>query len=154
MNAMGTTVSHPAEQLAALPWRRRDGVFEVLMVTSRLSGHWLIPKGWPMEGKTAPEAALQEAWEEAGLRGEASSEPVGSYCYEKLRRDGTTVGCTVSVFAMQVSEELDDWKECGARRRQWFDLNEAAQRAYEPGLRALLEKLRAENVMAATSAAA
>ena len=60
-------------QTGALPWRRAKGdQLEILLVTGRLSGRWIVPKGWPMRGKTMAKAAAQEAYEEAGVRGKVN----------------------------------------------------------------------------------
>jgi 8-oxo-dGTP pyrophosphatase MutT (NUDIX family) len=144
----------PLPQMAALPWRLgRDGGIEVLMVTSRVSGHWLIPKGWPMPGKTDPEAARIEALEEAGITGKISPIALGSYRYDKLRKDGTSIECTVTVYPLAVNEERKNWRERASRQRRWFPLEEAAAKAYEPGLRALLGMLDPAMVLSATSPA-
>jgi 8-oxo-dGTP pyrophosphatase MutT (NUDIX family) len=142
----------PQEQLAALPWRRGGHGVEVLMVTSRISGHWLIPKGWPMPGRTAPQAAQQEALEEAGITGRIGAGAIGSYRYDKLLKDGSAIACLVDVYPLLVESELDDWRERAARQRRWFSLAEASARAYEPGLRALLGMLDPAE-LAATSPA-
>jgi 8-oxo-dGTP pyrophosphatase MutT (NUDIX family) len=153
---MGLSVRRQAEpqaQIAALPWRLdRRGRIEVLMVTSRISGHWLIPKGWPMPEKSEPEAAAQEALEEAGITGRIAGVALGSYRYDKLLKDGSAIPCTVAVYPLRVDSELQDWRERDARRRRWFSLKEAAERAYEPGLRALLGMLDPA-LLAATSPA-
>jgi 8-oxo-dGTP pyrophosphatase MutT (NUDIX family) len=153
---MGLSVRKQQEmqaQMAALPWRLdKRGRIEVLMVTSRISGHWLIPKGWPMPEKSDAEAAAQEALEEAGITGRITSTALGSYRYDKLLKDGASIACTVAVYPLRVDSELKDWRERGARRRRWFSLEAAADRAYEPGLRALLGMLDPA-LLAATSPA-
>ena len=147
-------VDAPVPQMAALPWRQsRNGGMEVLMVTSRVSGHWLIPKGWPMPGKSDPEAARIEALEEAGITGKISPIALGSYRYDKLRKDGTSIECTVTVYPLAVNEERKNWRERASRQRRWFPLEEAANKAYEPGLRALLGMLDPAMVLSATSPA-
>ena len=67
------------EQVGALIVRRRRGSCEVMLITSRDTGRWIVPKGWPMRGKPDDEAAAQEAFEEAGVEGEISRDPVGSF---------------------------------------------------------------------------
>lgn len=124
-----------ARQIAALPWRRSsDGHVEFLLVTSRVSGHWLIPKGWPMTGRTSAQAALQEALEEAGIKGRAPSRPLGRYVYDKVLKDGTVIPCSVKVFGMLVTEELDEWQEMHQRDRRWFTQAEAVAAVTEPDL--------------------
>lgn len=113
-------------QVAALPWRRRaDGEIEVLLVTTRGTGQWMVPKGWPMLGKTWPEAAAQEAWEEAGVRGQAGAEELGRFRHDKSGLLQQSLPCTVAVFPLAVDEELERWPERGERMRGWFTLPEA-----------------------------
>lgn len=130
-----------AQQVAALPWRRcAGGAVEVLLITSRTSRRWLVPKGWPIAGKSPAEAALQEAFEEAGIRGEANVTPFGSYRYEKLMKDGTLLPCQVAVYAMHVQQELDDWPEFAQRERRWLSLEEAGTLIHEPQLQRLFRE--------------
>lgn len=131
-----------ANQFGALPWRRRkDGGVEVMLVTSRISRHWLIPKGWRIAGKSECRSALQEAYEEAGVRGEGSKHPVGQYNYVKVLKDGTAIPCIVTVFGLRVRKLLDKWPESGQRTRQWFPLDEAAVAVNETGLAQMLGTL-------------
>ncbi len=113
-------------QSAAIPVRGG----EVCLVTSSNGKRWVIPKGLIDPGHTAGEGALQEAWEEAGLVGTLSREPVGSYLYEKW--GGT---CHVTVFLMQVTEAAEDWPERGMRQRCWVSPAEALERLEDRGLR-------------------
>ncbi len=125
-------------QYAALPWRRDPaGAVEVLLVTSRGTGRWVIPKGWPIEGLTPARSAAQEAFEEAGLRGEIGSAPLGVYSYDKVGRRQTR-RLTVEVFPLAVSDELADWPERDQRTRAWVSPAEAAARVHEPELQAIL----------------
>ena len=120
------------EQAAAIAVK--DG--RVCVVTSSSGMGWVIPKGCLEPGKTAAETALQEAWEEAGLVGILSSEPVGTYFYEKW---GST--CRVTVFVMHVTEVADDWPERELRRRSWLEPARAVARIKDAGLRELLERV-------------
>ncbi len=131
----------PKAQFAALPWRIAHNAIEVLMITSRISRHWLIPKGWPMRGKSDAEAAAEEAFEEAGIRGDVSSHAIGSYSYDKLRPDAEPVPCVVNVYPLRVESELGEWKEAARRKRRWMALDEAATLAFEPGLAHLLASI-------------
>lgn len=121
-------------QVAALIWRRVSKDVEVLLVTSRTSGHWLLPKGWPLEGKSLVEAAMQEAFEEAGIRGYSDGIPVGTYSYRKLLSGGAALDCEVDVFAIEAIDVLDSWPERDQRRREWCTLGAAAERVMEPDL--------------------
>lgn len=114
-------------QVAALPYRRRsDGTLEVLLVTSRGTGSWILPKGWPMAGKTLAEAAAQEAYEEAGVRGRARQEEIGRFAHAKSQLLAEPLHCEVAVFPMAVERELAVWPERRQRTRAWFAVEEAA----------------------------
>ena len=135
------TLSRTAKQVGALPWRLNcDGELEVLLVTSRISRHLLIPKGWPVPGKNNRQSALLEAFEEAGVRGRASKKPLGKFTYDKIDLDGSTP-CEVSVFALSEVEELDDWPERDQRERRWYLVDAAAAVVFVPGLAAMLSLL-------------
>ncbi len=128
----------PKAQFAALPWRVVNDEVEVLLITSRISRHWLIPKGWPMRGKSDAEAAAQEAFEEAGIRGVVSPYTIGAYGYDKCRPETEPVPCMVNVYPLKVEKELGDWKEAATRERQWMSLRQATSAVFEPGLAELL----------------
>ena len=84
-----TAPRKPLKQVAALPWRlNAEGELEILLVTSRISQHWLLPKGWPMDGKSNSKSALQEAFEEAGIEGRISKARLGKFTYRKIAEDG------------------------------------------------------------------
>src|SRR3954464_12119210 len=105
-----------AKQFAALPWRIGDGgIRQVMLITSRDSGRWVIPKGWPMKGRKPHEAAAIEAWEEAGGRGGVRKKPVGRFTYLKELDNGDAAPCIVDVFEIAVTEILTDFKEHGQR---------------------------------------
>lgn len=116
-------------QAAAIPIRDD----RVCLVTSSSGKRWVVPKGQIDPGHTAGEAALVEAWEEAGLVGALDGEPLGAYAYEKLGREHH-----VLVFRMAVTEVRDEWPERNLRARVWVTLAEAVERVEEAGLRDLL----------------
>ncbi|MDB5470415.1 MAG: phosphohydrolase, MutT/nudix family protein, partial [Caulobacter sp.] len=97
-----------ARQVAALPYRLA-GAPEVLLITSRETRRWVIPKGWPMKDRTFSEAAAQEALEEAGVRGVTAEESIGAYRYLKQIKNGASILCEVAVYPLEVSEQLDAW---------------------------------------------
>jgi 8-oxo-dGTP pyrophosphatase MutT (NUDIX family) len=103
------------------------------MVTSSSGRRWVVPKGMIDSGHSPGEAALLEAWEEAGLVGVLSPDPVGSYLYEKYGRTHH-----VLVYVLQVTEEAVDWPERGVRKREWVDPAEAVERIEEPGLKDII----------------
>jgi 8-oxo-dGTP pyrophosphatase MutT (NUDIX family) len=129
-------------QYGALPYRRRaDASIEIMLITSRDTGRWLIPKGWPEPGLGAAEAAAREAREEGGLVGRIGDRAIGSYQYDKRLPDGSTVHCAVEVFALEVEQQLKSWPERDERRRRWFDAEEAAEAVREPELRVIIRDL-------------
>jgi 8-oxo-dGTP pyrophosphatase MutT (NUDIX family) len=138
MAGIGKSPRRTDAQFAALPWRVVDGVLEVLLITSRETRRWVIPKGWPMKGRSPAEAAAQEAYEEAGVTGVADAEPLGAYAYPKRRRDGSVQQVKVQVFALQVLTEETTWREQGQREKLWTSPAEAADRVDEPELQALI----------------
>jgi len=136
----GDTCERGTRQFAALPWRRRsDGEVQVLLITSRESRRWVIPKGWPMHEMSPSAAAAREAYEEAGVFGEAASEALGAYVYDKRLPGGEVRAVEVQVFAMEVFVEKLAFPEQGQRDKRWFDLVAAAELVDEPGLQALID---------------
>lgn len=135
---MGKPADDRRRQYAALPWRVGERGIEVLLVTSRETRRWIIPKGWPMKDRTGPEAAAQEAFEEAGVRGAIAEAPLGVFTYMKRLADGSGRRCAVKVFALEVAESLDVWPEMTQRQRRWMPPAEAAAAVDEPQLKALI----------------
>jgi 8-oxo-dGTP pyrophosphatase MutT (NUDIX family) len=126
-------------QFAAICFRlrKKNGDLEVLLMTSRDTGRWVIPKGWPMEGKKAHAVAEREAYEEAGVKGKACKEPLGYYTYNKRMDGGLKILCRVQVHALEVKDMLDEFPEKGARRIEWVNCQEASARVQEPELKVL-----------------
>jgi 8-oxo-dGTP pyrophosphatase MutT (NUDIX family) len=130
------------QQYAALPWRRRtDAAIEIMLLTSRDTGRWVIPKGWPAPGLSPAQSAAREAREEGGLVGQLGEHSIGRYHYDKRLSDGSTVLCAVEVFPMEVDRQLKSWPERKERRTQWFALQEAAAAVDEPELADLIRGL-------------
>ena len=115
----------------------------VMLVTSRETHRWVLPKGWAEKRLTGPELAAKEAFEEAGLVGEVAPDPVGSYVYLERLPGGRALACDVDVFPLQVERLLDDLPERRQRERRWFTLAGAAMAVEEGGLVALLLRLAA-----------
>lgn len=132
------TARSETRQVAALPWRLTDDGRQILMITSRETRRWVIPKGGRMVGKTDPEAAAQEAMEEAGVRGEMDQTSIGVFRYAKGLKDGGVRQCVVSVYPLQVLVQLGAWPEAHQRERRWMSLGEAADLVHEPDLAALI----------------
>jgi 8-oxo-dGTP pyrophosphatase MutT (NUDIX family) len=122
------------QQVAALPWRQGEAGVEILLVTTRTTKRWVVPKGWTMDGKADHEAAAIEAFEEAGVKGEINANPVGHYGYVKVLQSGKARHLKVRVFALEVTESLDIWPERADRQRQWVSPQQAMAIAGEPEL--------------------
>ena len=133
-------------QTAALPYRAdgaaSDSGVSVLLVTSRESRRWVVPKGNIAPGMAAHSAAAIEAEEEAGVTGAVCPVPLGSYRYRKKRGSGASLLVDVDVFPLAVTGELPTWKEQHQRERRWFSLTEAAEAVDEPELKDIIRKLK------------
>jgi 8-oxo-dGTP pyrophosphatase MutT (NUDIX family) len=129
------------QQVAALCLRAGAQGPEVLLVSSLQTRRWILPKGWPMEGRSNAEAALQEAWEEAGVTGSVEAAEIGSYGYYKIRKSGLPVPCRVSVFRVDVTALADTYPEQAKRKRLWVPTTEAADMVHERELKDLLRAL-------------
>lgn len=130
-----------AAQYAALPWRRRRGrSVEILLVTTRRTRRWIVPKGWPVNGCSPGECAAREALEEAGVLGVIAPKPIGAFPYRKRRKSGESVRCRVEVFPLQVTHQLRNWPEKSVRETRWCTPEDALARTSEPGLRRLIAK--------------
>ncbi|MEW6634100.1 MAG: NUDIX hydrolase [Pseudomonadota bacterium] len=128
-------------QVAAIPFRMgEDGRVEVMLVTSRTTRRFIVPKGWPMKGKSGRKAATIEAQEEAGVSGKALKQPAGTYSYWK-RMTNRFVRVDVVVYLLEVTEEMADWQEASARQRAWLPPADAALLIDEPELSTLLRDL-------------
>lgn len=130
-------------QCAALPLAVRDGERQVMLVTSRGTRRWVLPKGWEEPGSTASEQAAREAFEEAGLVGRIELEPIVSYTYTKRLRNRRAVQCEVSVFPLWVERQLETWPEQGQRETRWFSFAEATLAVTEAPLVTLFLRLAA-----------
>lgn len=128
-------------QTGALCLREGKSGTEVLLVSSLTSKRWIVPKGWPIEGLSLADAALQEAWEEAGVKGTVTGTAVGSFGYQKVVKKGIPVSCRCELFRVNVTALADDWPEKDRRQRRWVTPAEAADSVDEPELKALLRTL-------------
>ena len=126
-------------QVAAVCHREHEGRTEVLLITSRDTGRWVIPKGWPVEGFDAAGTAVAEAWEEAGVNVRHIDQvPLGTYLYRKRLRGGAGVTCETKVFRIEVESLSDDFPQKSERQRRWVKPEEAAEMVDEPELRDIL----------------
>lgn len=136
---MKSECSAAATQHAALCYRHTSaGACEILLVTSRDTGRWVLPKGWPKKGEDGGQTALREAHEEAGVVGRLLGGFLGVYDYDKTMPKGAPVPCCVAVHAIEVAHLAYEFPEKAVRQRQWFRPDLAAQAVCEPELQSLL----------------
>jgi 8-oxo-dGTP pyrophosphatase MutT (NUDIX family) len=127
-------------QYGALPYHfTKTGGPEFLLVTTRKTKRWMIPKGWPIKGLKAAKSAAREAYEEAGVQGTIRAKSVGFFTYDKrLEEDGIIVPCAVRVFPLLVKRQDKTWPEYRQRQSQWFVPEEALSVIKEESLRVLI----------------
>jgi 8-oxo-dGTP pyrophosphatase MutT (NUDIX family) len=124
--------------MAALCHRGEGRGREYLLVTSRDTGRWIIPKGWPIRGLDSSETALREAWEEAGVtNSHAAPDPIGSYRYNKRRKNGFEVPVTALVYSVAVNDLSEGFPEAHERTRKWVNADKAAELVNEAGLKTI-----------------
>ncbi|NKJ09722.1 MULTISPECIES: NUDIX hydrolase [Rhizobium] len=132
------------DQFGALCFRTdNQGVLEILLVTTRETRRWTIPKGWPIKGLKPHEVAEREAWEEAGVKGRARKKAAGYYTYLKTLPDGSKTPAMVEVHLLSVDKVCEKFPEHKERTLEWMSPLEAARRVNEPELKGLLITLEA-----------
>lgn len=130
------------QQMAAICYRNSDEGRQVLLITSRDTGRWIVPKGWPIKGLSGSETALQEAWEEAGVKAaDVCEEPIGTYDYTKGLKSGESARVRTEVYLAQVKSLAKTYPEARQRKRKWVSPAEAANLVNEPELKNILRKL-------------
>ena len=136
------------QQVGALCYRvSSKGRVKVLMVTSRGTGRWILPKGWPINGLTAAQAAATEAWEEAGVSGQVLDRVVGQFTYDKARDGAPPLACRVDVFPLRVDALSADFPECTERKREWMSLERAAKQVGAADVSALLRAFSPDDLV-------
>jgi len=125
-------------QFGALCWRKHRDEIQFLLVTSRRTGRWITPKGWPIDGEAPADAAQTEAFEEGGVKGKVGAFCIGIYSYIKDVDDNLSLPCVVALFPLKVKSLSDDYPEKGQRKRKWFSQKKASSLVDEPELKALI----------------
>lgn len=133
------------QQVAALPIVPIGRRIDVLLITSRRRGRWIVPKGWPDKKQAQPEMAAREALEEAGVIGTVCHEPIGTYTYKKTMRLGYDIHCRVFVYPLLVNKHAVSWRERGERTLRWCPLAEAADLVDDTDLARILADLAAQD---------
>jgi 8-oxo-dGTP pyrophosphatase MutT (NUDIX family) len=139
-------------QYAALPYRFTPAAaLEILLVTTRTSKRWIIPKGWPIKGLKPAKSAAREAFEEAGVRGRVGMKSIGMFNYDKLlAENGIPVNCEVRVFPLLVKRQSEAWPEFDQRLVQWVEPARAVALIKEPGLKKLVAAFAKKIAVAAS----
>jgi 8-oxo-dGTP pyrophosphatase MutT (NUDIX family) len=118
------------------------GETRVLLLTSRDTGRWVIPKGNIDPGLSPAKAAALEAYEEAGVTGRiGASLPLGFYTYFKKLRLGESQSVSVEVYLLRFQKQFKKWPEKAQRKLWWTSPLEAARSVDEPGLARLFLRL-------------
>lgn len=125
-------------QFGALCFRIAQDKPQILLITSRTTRRWIIPKGWPIKGLSPAETAALEAQEEAGVEGRIRDHCLGLFAYDKILDDGSGVPVAVAVFPLKVRTLMRSYPEASERRRKWFTPKKAASKVDEPELAAIL----------------
>jgi 8-oxo-dGTP pyrophosphatase MutT (NUDIX family) len=125
-------------QAGALCFRQTHHGPEFLLITTRETGRWMIPKGWLIDGLTLREVAEREAWEEAGVVGKAKKRPIGEFNYTKVLTKGRNVPACVSVFLLKVRRQRNHYPEMRQRALAWLSPNDAAARVGDTELKSLV----------------
>jgi len=129
-------------QYAALPYRmsKKDRA-EFMLVTSRETRRWIIPKGWPKRGKSPHRSAAREAFEEAGVLGAVGRRPVGSFSYAKRLKNGRSVECEVRVFPLEVKRQRKEWPEKQERQVKWLSAPKAAEKVKDRAISKMIRRV-------------
>ena len=128
-------------QVAAIPFRYKPDSLKVLLLTTRKTGKWIVPKGWPIEGLNFSQSAEQEALEEAGVEWLISKDPIGDFIYHKKIAPRRKVPCTVVTYGLHVTDQMSEWIEKGQRKILWCSLPEAAKKVKNTGLRDIFQNI-------------
>jgi 8-oxo-dGTP pyrophosphatase MutT (NUDIX family) len=137
----GKRMTKARVQYAALPYRVNGNARpEIMLVTSRETRRWIIPKGWPQKGRTPCQSAAREAFEECGVIGTIGRRSIGAFVYRKRLKTGDFVDCKVRVFAMEVKRQHKAWPERDERTVKWLPVGVAARRVKERQLQAIIRR--------------
>jgi 8-oxo-dGTP pyrophosphatase MutT (NUDIX family) len=147
MSSSSKVTARKRVQIAALPYRVNvNSQTDIMLVTSRETRRWIIPKGWPQKGKALHRSAAREAFEEAGVIGTVGRRSVGSFPYEKRLKDGEIVACDVLVFPLKVKRQNKEWPEKTERKVKWLPAREAAKTMKDPILAEIIRRLARKDV--------
>ena len=127
------------QQIGALCFWSTDKNIKILLITSRRSRRWIIPKGWKVDKMSNRKSVALEAWEEAGVQGRVSDRPVGTYYYRKRSNKDEFLTCAVKVFALDVKARKKKFPERGERKLKWVNPTSAIDLVSEPELKKVIK---------------
>ena len=142
----------PLKQYGVLPFVEGPAGKLVLLVSSRGTGRWVIPKGWPKSHLSGRELAAREGFEEAGIGGKVAAEPIGTFDYTMRLHFLAWARCRVEVYLMEVTHQFAQWPEQGTRRQTWIGPEQAADMVKERGLAQILLGLGRKHAVSAPHA--
>ncbi|MEO1494428.1 MAG: NUDIX hydrolase [Pseudomonadota bacterium] len=123
-------------QAGAMAWRERDGIKQIVIITSRRTGRWVFPKGGIDPGMTEAMTAANELYEEAGVIGVPDEHPIGTYRTAKIRPPLIWT-VEIALYPVRITDVLDAWLESGQRERRFVTMDEAEHLLAEPEMAAL-----------------
>ena len=127
-------------QIGALCYRITDKNVKILLITSRRSKRWIIPKGWKVDKMSNRKSVALEAWEEAGVQGRVSERAIGTFYYRKRTGKNDFLTCAVKVFGLEVKAKKKKFPEHGQRKLKWVDSEVAINLVTEPELKTVIKK--------------
>jgi len=143
LNQRGNDISEiQLFQSAVIPWRKIKEYGEVLLISTRkLTGgqgrQWIIPQGMVEPWQTPIQAGINEAWEEAGVKGKIEENPIALFTYKNLNEH-----CKVFYYPLEVTEKANIWPEKNERSRMWFSILEAEKKVKNEKLKEVFKKFK------------
>ena len=125
-------------QFAGLCYQYQNEKLRILLITSRRTRRWIVPKGWLKNNHTPAQSAAREAWEEAGVIGKAIETCVGLFAYRKTISEDDSLPCVAMIYPVKVNRLAKKYPEAGQRKRKWVSRKEAARMVDEPELARIL----------------
>lgn len=130
------------KQIGALCYKLEEKKLKILLIKSRRSKRWVIPKGWKLATMNSRMSVAVEAWEEAGVQGKVSKRPIGFYHYRKADKDQSFFTCEVKVYSLNVLKLKKKFPEMSERKSKWFSFSDASMLVDEPELKKIFLKFQ------------
>ena len=124
------------DQSGVIPYRKKNGKTEVMLVTSIRRKKWIIPKGFIEYNMSPFQSAKKEAFEEAGVRGSNTTKILGSYT---VRKNGSEL--LTKIYSMKVTRVFKDYPEKNLRKRKWYSVYDAAKKVEIDELATIIRRL-------------